>query len=660
MTAPGSQSAPASAPTPTDAAAPPSAPGPAAAAAPSPPPHAYTALGVLTFLACVAVMLPLAKHAAFHCDEANVLRHVTDFGLGDYSHPGRPGLLWLALTPLLSLPSPEAILLAARFVAAAASAATLALVWRLGDRVERGAGLVAMVLLTTSMSWQAHSFEVRTDTFVLPVTLFVIDRLWRAEQSTRDAVLVGLGVAVAGLFSQKSVYNAAAIGAGWLVLVLLRTIPLRPRMPLVAGAVTVAVMGAWYALLGALNAEQEIVSTNLSRAAANAFAEPRALSQKLEWWGRAAARGQLLYTAVPVGLLVAVVRARRSGLLLAVAAVCLVMGCTVFVHRGFYMYFIASFEPYLAVLAAGGLVIPAVAAARSFGPRGAAVLATTLTVSCVAFAVSKARPHYSAILATDNANQLQLARDVEELFPEPVPYWDSIGLIPGHRETTFFGTVENRTRLRRRLGGTAFVQLVREGKPLFFIRDYMTRDGFLTPPERRWLWRHYVPYRPNLHVRGGRAAAVEGERTVESIEIIKAGVYTVRFTGDWDGLATIGGEPLADGTPIELTEGTHELVTLPERGTGTVQLLLGPDRKPYTDDPSEYVDHTLYPILNRSRYQQYDRPRDEGFLLTPANDPVLAGKSKRHKANRRKKHAKWQVDQERRGAGLKRDKRGAR
>jgi len=642
--------APASPPSPPDGALP----------SASPPSRAYTVVGVLTFLACVAVMLPLARHAAFHCDEANVLRHVSDFGLGDFSHPGRPGLLWLLLTPLLSLPSPDAVLLAARFVAAAASAATLALVWRLGDRIERGTGLVAMLLLTTSMSWQAHGFEVRTDTFVLPVTLFVIDRLWRAEQSTRDAVLVGIGVAVAGLFSQKSVYNAAAIGAGWLVLVLLRQIPLRLRMPLVAGGVTLALMAAWYGLLAALNAQDEMVSSNLSQAAANAFSEPRPLSQKLEWWSRAAARGPMLYVALPAGLLVAVTRARASGLPLAIAAVCLVMGSTVFVHRGFYMYFIASFEPYLAILGGAGIAVPAVAAARGFGPRGAAILTVVLTASFLGFAIHKARPHYAAAIATDNANQLQLARDVEEAFPEPVAYWDSIGLIPGYRETTFFGTVQNRTRLRKRLGGTAFVQLVRERKPLFFIRDYMTRDGFLTPPERGWLWRHFVPYRPNLHLRGGRVPAVAGERKVSSIEIVEPGPYTVRFTGDWDGRATFAGQALADGATVDVAEGTHELVAVAERGSGTVQLIVGADREPYTDDPTKYVDHTLYPILVRSRYQQYDRPRDEGFLLTPANDPVLATKTKKHQANRRKKHAKWQVDQDRRGAGLKRDKRGAR
>lgn len=583
------------------------------------------------------LIVPGALLASFHCDEANVFRHVSQFARGDFADPGRPGLLWLLLTPSLMLDSPAASALAMRLAALGASAATLWLVWQLTLRAADAASAgAAVLLLATSMSWQAHSFEVRTDTFVLPLTLAVMLLLWQSRTRLGAAVLIGLLIAAAGLVSQKSIYNAAAIGMGWVVLVALRQMPRRFGVPLVASGVALACVAAWYGFLVQQGEGSDVVGTNLQRAASNAFDDPRSLKTNLRAWGQAARRAPVLYVALIPGVWLAWTRRRSNGQLLAVAAASLVMASTVFVHRGFFLYFIASFEPYLAVIAGAGLV----AGVRRL-PGGRRIRLAVVVV-LVSIALGASAPAYRDMLEASNAAQLRLMREIQDAFPQPTPFWDGIGLVPGYPETTLFLTGTTRERLRAQRGPAALVQLARERKPLFFVRDYMTRERYLEPAERLWLWTHYVPYRSNLYLRGGRVRVRAGERRSATVEVVEAGTYTVHFWGGWSGAASVNGRSVRHGEEIDLLAGEATLVAEAKRGGGQLWLILGGARVPYAETIDSVVDQSLYPTLSRKRFQHYDKPGRDADLLTQASDPLLSRLEPKERRRRRRKHGTWQ------------------
>jgi hypothetical protein len=591
--------------------------------------------GRLAIALGVALMVPPALHAAFHCDEANVFRHITQFGLGDFSAPGRPGLLWLLLTPALGLKEPALVATALRLAAVGASTVTLWAVWRLARRAaDPSSALASVLLLATSMSWQAHSFEVRTDTWVLPATLLVMLLLWRGSARWGEAVLIGLLMGAAGLFSQKTIYNAAAIGAGWAALVALRQVPRRWGPPALAAAVALGCVALWYAFLDRANAG--VVGENLSLAAANAFEDPRPVRTNLLAWGAAANRAPALYLGLIPGGVVAWRRARENGQLAAMAAAAGVMASTIFFHRGFFMYFIASFEPYLAVVSGAGVVaflrwLPGGPERRRAAAVGVALLA-----------IGASAGPYVDMLRTSNEAQLQLMRDITEVFPEPVPYWDSVGLLPGYPETTLFLTKSNRLRLRERMGPAALLQLAREREPLVFVRDYITRERYLEEAEDVWLWTHFVPYRPNLYVRGGRVRVRAGQEQRATVEVVDAAPYTVWFWGGWTGEATVGGQPVRHGEAIELERGEVELVARASSGSGQLWLIHGRDRVPYVEDPADVVDRSIYPMLVRRRFQQYDHVHKDGDLLTLETDPVLRALPESERERRRASHRAWQ------------------
>ncbi len=72
--------------------------------------------GLVSMAAFLVLLYVYAQRAAFHSDELNVLHHVSKFASGDVGRPGRPGLLWFLLTPLMALDDPVAILRGARLV----------------------------------------------------------------------------------------------------------------------------------------------------------------------------------------------------------------------------------------------------------------------------------------------------------------------------------------------------------------------------------------------------------------------------------------------------------------------------------------------------------------------------------------------------------------
>lgn len=605
-------------------------------------------------------ILPAAWLTALHCDEFVVLQHVSDFYRGQFQGAGRPGLLWMLLMPLVALKNPVWITLAVRMTALLASVGTIAGVWWLAERAARPLeqdppdegvgrssklpwyGLSAAFLLLSSMDWQGHSFEVRTDTYVVPLTFLAIALLWRAELSLKSALLVGLVVAATGLISQKSLYNAVGLGTGWLLLmgVLLSHRRLRLGRQLLAALLAVAAallaVGLWYGLMAWLQSDTGFISAQVSGAMKTAFKESIAMTNKWRALRLGMGLAPALWTAAALGVVLALWQARRRPLWLSSLGFVAVMLSTIFFHRGFFLYYIASFEPYVAILAAA--VVGSIC--HWLSRRVSPWLAAAFLALLVAIQVGQSLGPYQNMLAANNGPQLSVMREAVEAFPEAVPYWDAIGMVPGYEETTFFGTALGRRWFRQSSGRNGFIARARTRKPHFYIRNYMTRRRYLRPAERRWLWTHYLPYRNNLYIHGGRMK-VSPEVAEKPVELLVTGDYTVWFRGGWSGEASLDGEPVQHGEIVSVAEGKHVLRARSTAGNeAQFWLMLGRDRRPATERAEQQVDYSMFTLLARGRYQQYDDKKNErSDLRTPDHDPTI-GRVNEKKRHRR--HRRWQ------------------
>jgi hypothetical protein len=544
------------------------------------------------------LLAPVAWSAALHCDETTVLRHVTRFAHGDLGRPGRPGLLWLLLSPLVALGDPVLITRAARLVGLAAAVCTLGLTATLAQQTSEGeargrplVGAAAAALLLGAMAWHGHGWEVRTDSFVAPMTLLLALQLWRERLSLGRAAALGLLVGAMGLISQKSIYNVAAVSLGACAFTLAAQgtsgLRARGRTLGVVAAVALALVGAWYAGMSVVSGRgAEFVESNLELAARTGFGGGRSLGRKLiTLWG-AMKQGAPLWTLATLGAaLGARTRRERPGPW-ALTVASLAMLATIFLHRGVFLYYVASFEPLLAALAA----VPVAAGLSAVETRRGRPAAWAVAGLAILGLAALSAPRWRAFQAVGNTMQLDLMREAHEAFPEPAPYWDQIGLVPGSPEITFFGTAPVRKRFRAAGGPSAFIERARARAPRFFLRDYMSRDRHMTGTERRWHWRQFVPYRPNLYLAGGRrlvtpAAAGRGVR----IEILVAGDYTVWFRGGWRGTATVDGDPVEHREVVSLPVGAVVLDAVPTQGTGELWLILGAGPGARTGPPRRLV-----------------------------------------------------------------------
>ncbi len=612
-------------------------------------------------VAGAASLLPSALTAALHCDETNVFRHVTRFQHGDFIRPGRPGLLWLLLLPLNYLPSPVQSVHGFRLMSVLASAVTLFFVAGLalrprGDepaptRAGAWGALTAVMLLATSGDWRGHAFEVRTDTYAIPLTLGAMALLLRPNPRRAQLVVGGLLFAAAGLVSQKSVFNVVAIGAAWALYLLVAARPLRPGLRFlnvgIVAATTAAAMAGWFAILGLLEGHVGAVAqTTVQVGLDTAFRAGVSMADKKEVLVRCLSRGTWVWAMALAAVPACIALARRVPRSLAAALIGLLLLGTIKVHSGFRVYYVASFEPYLVLAVAG----PAGLGLAWLHRRAHALLPLLLVAAVGWQAWGIARPFEEKILRTDNALAMSVLEDVAELFPDPVPYWDGLALVPGYYETTFLNTGATRTKIRRQRGGSAYIKLAREHKPQFFVRTYMSRDRYMHPRERTWHWTHFVPLRPNLYGAGGRIRASSSRPMKGDAEILTAGEYRVWFLGGWKGTARVDGQRVKHNQVITLSEKTVKLVADAKHGRGELWLIHGTDRLPELTRSERQVDWSFFALDWRSRYGHYDKDATYADLLTPRNDPTM---NHRRWKVRKRRHAEWQKKRQRRAGGTK-------
>ena len=628
-------------------------------------PHAPPASPAFATRVALAVAVPLflvllayALRAAFHSDELNVLHHVGRFAQGEFRAPSRPGLLWLALTPLMLFEHPVALLQSSRVVAVGAVGLGVACIVALGRQpttrlgeppswVDRLLPAVAVALLLTSGSFAPHAIEVRTDTFTTPLTLLALVILWRRPWTPRTTAMAAVVVAAAILCSQKSAYNAIGLAAAWLIARPARPegtpwLSARARDAGIAVLLVGLLVAGWFALLTlAAGTGGELVATNLERAASTAFSNTISLAEKRGWLKQAFDRAPLLYVGASIGLLFAAWRARRDGRVLASACVAAVMLGVIGVHRGFFPYYIASIEPFLALPAALAVLSVADgtgwALAKAKVPRGLTVGLVTLLA--VGWATKHQLPALQAAWGVTSEGQMGLAKRVHALYGEPTPYVAGLNLVPGYPETAGYLTAD--ARLAKRNADKHFIATRLQNGARFFIRAYMTRDVYLKNPERAVLYRSYVPVSPNLYVHGARArwkpGTTEGQRVAE---VFVDGPYTVRFRQDEHPPLTVDGKSLAEGDVIELTAGDHRVTVGPATRSGEVWLVLGEDIE--VEAPGTHVDYSLFPkdrSKSRMRYQRYDKKKGKYDLALRNNGPQRIA---RHQRRLRELDAKWE------------------
>ena len=69
--------------------------------------------------------------------------------------------------------------------------------------------------------------------------------------------------------------------------------------------------------------------------------------------------------------------------------------------------------------------------------------------------------------------------------------------------------------------------------------------------------------------------------------------------------------------------------------------MLGRDRIPAAKSPEQHVDYSMFTLLARGRYQQYDdKSNERSDLRTPDHDPTI-GRVNQKKRHRR--HRRWQA-----------------
>jgi len=563
-------------------------------------------------------LLPLALAAAYHCDELNVMRHVCLFGQGDFDVPGRPGLLWFLLLPLTWMPSPQSILLAGRLASVAVAGCSAVLLVHIAVRDNgRWGALLAVTLLFLSPTFLAHAYEIRTDTFVLPVQLVLLGLLLRRDRWRHAWWVAGLLVAAILLFSQKSLYFVAALQAVVIVHTLLVGAAGKVR-PLVRGLVVTNLIGlalvlAYYALLMALSSDaRAFLDENLGAAASTAFT-PKPLSGKVEGLARSVMEAPLLYGLCFAGMALALTRPRQHPRLAGLALLDLALLSTIFFHRGFFHYYVAYLEPWHTLMAAVTL-----GALWKLGRQHRWLHGLVLVA--VAGSVVWGGVRYDLYRHVHNGYQRAVMTHVVEAFDDKVQVFDGIGLLPGYPQPGFFMTKGGRDAYRSQYPDDGLIRLWRDPAVQVFVYDYMTRTKYLTRNERRYVHEHYLPYRDNIRLLGYRATA----GTDGTAEILVPGPYTAWFHGGWSGDVTVAGTPLAHGQTIELTAGTPPLRFEQVAGAGELWLIIGADRQPDMD----VRDWSMFPLLNRHRYQRYKK---RGDLKTPPDDPSVVRKKKKKK-----------------------------
>lgn len=155
--------------------------------------------------------------------------------------------------------------------------------------------------------------------------------------------------------------------------------------------------------------------------------------------------------------------------------------------------------------------------------------------------------------------QKQVAAAVDQIFPEPVPYFDFPGMVPAFPKANFFMTIWGVRRYWDGLEDSFSQAMAERPVPLLILnQEPLTRNQTdpagaweLTPADRTALRDSFIPHWGPLWVAGKQFS---GPDLVQPFTLRTPGTYTVE-----GGAARIGGVLYRAGATLELTRGEYTI-----------------------------------------------------------------------------------------------------
>lgn len=428
---------------------------------------------------------------------------------------------------------------------------------RLLDPLSALAGTTLFALFSYSLD---HAVSFRVDGLLLPLLLAVAILL--LNPTTGRAAIAGALAGLALALSVKAVLWAPALVA---ILVLeLRGRPGRWRPPLAGAAAAALVFGAamlaHQALLAAAGAPPPALSGRGLSAIGNRMLLEEGLLPRWVILANAILRNLVISLFVIAGLGLTVrglrqpdTRARSLRLLLL---------CLPFLSIAFY----ANAWPYAYLVLFPPLGLLAGRAVAGLARQPARF------VIAVALLCATAQPAAMALweMRVDGrARQRDVVDTVASLFPEPVPYLDRTGMIPGFPRALAFPLTRVGLSGYLGRGEPVVAQAIREQRPPLLIVNTPVLDvwgtGVAGPPDPGWtllpedraaLEATYAPYWGAVWLAGRQWRDLE-PATLRSFEIVIAGEYTLLAQHP----VALDGRAVEPGTTVRLYAGPHALRT---------------------------------------------------------------------------------------------------
>lgn len=165
------------------------------------------------------------------------------------------------------------------------------------------------------------------------------------------------------------------------------------------------------------------------------------------------------------------------------------------------------------------------------------------------------------------AVQKQVAAAVDQIFPEPVPYFDFPGMVPAFPKANFFMTIWGVRRYWNGLEDGFAQTMADRAVPLLIVnQEPLTRnqtdpDGAweLSPEDRLALRDSFIPHWGPIWVAGKQFT---GPQRVQDFVMRTPGTYTVE-----GGAVRIDGVQYEPGATLELTRDNHRIERLTDQAT---------------------------------------------------------------------------------------------
>ncbi len=534
----------------------------------------------LALLFCVGLALNyfvVATHENVNWDEfALLLRGAITLDTGVLNGGGRPGLGTVLTMPFVAdCANSVSAALAMRwlwgvFSLGAVAAFIVLLRQLLGQRrnvfARRSAthdALLGAALLTLIPLWLRWSVQIRTDQGALFFGLWAAVLLNHSLKRPCVAVLAGVGLVLAALFTQKAAYVVAlggllCFGTQWLSGDFERKRELRRALWLCAGALLTAV--GWKFYVATFEQPPRVSTWKSGQRVFDYYRETLGFQLYEHLFEYLKPHLALVVVGGACALWAKVSRrALRRELALAIFVTALGV-CIALFHSAAFAYFwltIGMFIAAAAVISLGPI--------RAALPAWVADVASCATWGALIFCVSEPA---GRLHDDDNSHQYEALAFVERNFePSDVGFHPEGALLCRASRNTF-RTYFSQAIVREFYGDDAeraaadFVQRFRD-EPVMFILDSYRLRQFPASVIRFWS-EHYVAATPSVSILGAQIEATSG--AVESFEVIVEGDYQWSPSDGRTSLR-VNGKSLAAGERVRLPLGEYRLST-GETGAG--------------------------------------------------------------------------------------------